>query len=61
MSRTKIVIAILITFGIMVASQFVVPFPFSSAISAVIIVLVLNRYWHDLRPQNETIPSPDNE
>ncbi|HZA68175.1 MAG TPA: hypothetical protein VE548_00635 [Nitrososphaeraceae archaeon] len=56
MSRIKIVIAILITFGIMVASQFVVPFPFSSAISAVIIVLVLNRYWYDIRPQNETIP-----
>jgi hypothetical protein len=56
MSRTKIVIAVLITFGIIVASQFVVPFPYSSAISAVIIVLVLNRYWHDMRPQNETIP-----
>jgi Na+(H+)/acetate symporter ActP len=56
MSRTKIVMAILIAFGIMVASQFVVPFPFSSAISAVIIVLVLNRYWHELRSQNETIP-----
>ncbi|MGC2385806.1 MAG: hypothetical protein WA460_01890 [Nitrososphaeraceae archaeon] len=49
MSRTKIVMAILIAFGIMVASQFVVPFPFSSTISAIIIVLVLNRYWHDLR------------
>jgi hypothetical protein len=56
MSRTKIVIAVLITFGIIVASQFVIPFPFSSAISAVIIVLVLNRYWHKIRPQNETIP-----
>jgi hypothetical protein len=56
MSRTKIVIAILITFGIIVASQFVVPFPFSSAISAVIIVLVLNRYWHERWHQNKTIP-----
>lgn len=56
MSRTKIVIAVLITFGIMVASQFVVPFPFSSAISAVVIVLVLNRYLHDIRRQSETIP-----
>ena len=55
MSRTKIVIAVLITFGIIVAAQFIVPFPFSSAISAVVIVLVLRRYWHDIRPQNETI------
>gem|GEM_PF-4801024 len=56
MSRTKILISVLISFGIIVASQFVVPFPFSSAISAVIIVLVLNRYWHDPRSQNEIIP-----
>jgi hypothetical protein len=55
MSRIKIIIAVLLTFGIIVASQFVVPFPFSSAISAVIIVLVLNRYWYDRRPQNEPI------
>jgi hypothetical protein len=55
MSRSKIIIAVLITFGITVAAQFIVPFPISSAISAVIIVLVLNRYWHDIRSQNETI------
>jgi hypothetical protein len=54
MSRTKIIIAVLITFGITVAAQFIVPFPISSAISAVIIVLVLRRYWYDLRSQNET-------
>ena len=56
MSRTKIVIAVLIAFGIIVAAQFIVPFPFSSAISAVIIVLVLNRYWYDKRSQSEIIP-----
>jgi Na+(H+)/acetate symporter ActP len=56
MSLTKIVIAVLIAFGVIVASQFVVPLPFSSAISAVIIVLVLNRYWHDIRRQSEIIP-----
>jgi hypothetical protein len=55
MSRTKIIIAVLITFGITVAAQFVVPFPISSAISAVVIVLVLRRYWYDIRSQNETI------
>ena len=54
MSRTKIIIAVLITFGITVAAQFIVPFPISSAISAVIIVLVLRRYWYDLKSQNET-------
>jgi hypothetical protein len=60
MSRTKIIITVLITFGIIIAAQFVVPFPFSSAISAVIIVLVLNRYWND-RPQNGIVPLPNNE
>jgi hypothetical protein len=54
MSRIKIIIAVLITFGVTVAAQFIVPFPIFSAISAVVIVLVLNRYWHDLRPQSET-------
>jgi hypothetical protein len=37
MSRTKIIIAVLITFGVIIAAQFIVPFPFSSAISAVVI------------------------
>jgi hypothetical protein len=55
MSRAKLIIAILITFGIMVATQFFVPLPYSWAISAVIVVLVLNRYWRDKKSQRDIV------